>query len=153
MANVNRRDAVKWAAGLAVGAGTTAAPAAQEPTKKPAADTELAEAIKGTHAYMFAEEITFKTSVTARHSFDLVITSARDPIGTFIDGVHIRPGTSCVFRANTEKDEFTKKGGLYWKCGEATGKVKFATPGPLVLAVREHDGTVRLYPLVLDLRC
>jgi len=67
--------------------------------------------------------------------------------------VLIRPGTMRIFRADAGKDEFTKKGGLYWKCGKAEGKFQFQEPGALVMALRDQDGTVRCYSLALDFRC
>ena len=160
MGNVSRRDAVRLAASLAVGASVVAAngalgqeQAADPKPAKPSDDPQLALALKSPYLFMFGEQVTFKTSTTAPHTFDLVITSARDPVGTHTDGVHVRPGTMRIFQADAGRDDFTKQGGMYWRCGDAQGKVQFKTAGPLVMVVRDQDGTVRCYSLVLDFRC
>ena len=58
-----------------------------------------------------------------------------------------------VFRARTDVDDFTAKGGVYWKCGKDAGKFQFKTAGALVMVVRDHDGTVPCYQLGKDFRC
>jgi hypothetical protein len=153
MSNVSRRDAVKLAAGLAVGAGGLAAQGArgQEPKKvadPPPADTLLAHALKNPHGLMFGEEVVSKSDT----GFDLVVSTARDVQGK-PDTLNIRSGTMRVFRADAGVDEFTKRGGVYWKCGETEGKLQFKTLGALVMVVREKDGTVRWYSLHKDFRC
>jgi len=65
MSHVNRRDMVKLVAGLTIGAGVATA---QEPRK--AADPMLENALKNPDVFMFAEQVTFKTSITEPHSFD-----------------------------------------------------------------------------------
>jgi hypothetical protein len=159
MEDMSRRDAVRLGASLAIGATVVAnralgqAQAADRQPVKPANDPELAGALKNPYMFMFAEQVTFKTSTTAPHSFDLVITSARDPEGGHNDGVHVRPGTMRIFRADTGRDDFTRQGGIYWRCGDVQGKVRFKKPGPLVMVVRDQDGTVRCYSLEMDIRC
>lgn len=150
MGDMSRRDAVKLAAGLAVGAGAAGAARGEA---KPAGDPQLEAAIRNPYSFMFTEQVTFKTSTTEPHTFDLVITSGRNPHAPGVSGVRIRPGTVSVFRADADRDEFTRKGGVYWKCGKATGRFQFKQPGALVMAVRDLDGTVRCYSLMIDVRC
>jgi len=116
------------------------------------ADGELDNALRNPNAYMFGERVTSKTDPTAPHSFDLVITSARGVDGK-PEQVMVRPGTMRIFRADAEVDEFTKKGGWYWKCGKVEGKSRFKEPGALIMVVRQQDGAVEWYSLVIDIRC
>ena len=154
MRSFNRRDAVKLAAGLTLGVSVLAADEALgQETKKPAKDPQLETALASPYQFVFGEQVSFKTSTTEPHTFDLVITSARDPVGTNNEGITVRPGTMRIFRADADRDEFTKKGGMYWRCGDTKGKVQFKEAGPLVMVVREHDGAVRCYTLALDYRC
>lgn len=154
MSRISRRVAVKLAAGLSVGAGlVTVGESRGEEVQKPAPkDLELSSAVEHLPSYMFAEQVTFKTSVTEPHSFRLNFTSAVEPGGNG-HGVEVRPGTVRVFRDAGDQDKSTKSSGLHWKCGAATGTVQFKEPGGLILAVRDLDGTVRCYRLVFDLRC
>lgn len=154
MSKVTRRDVAKLTAGMAIGAvvAPTVAHADDKPAKN-ADDPQLESALKSPVGYMFGEEITFKTSTTDPHSFDLIITSGYTTVGPYHDGVHVRPGSMHIFRAKADVDEFTKKGGMYWKCGATQGKAQFKKAGQLVMIVRELDGTVRCYTLHEDLRC
>ena len=141
-------------AGLAILTATLVS-GAQTPAGKPAAkpvDEELASAIKNPSNYFFSEQITFKTSVTDPHTFELIITSAKDPEHDR-RGEIVRPGTMRIFRANANVDDFTKKGGFYWKCGTTEGKAEFKTPGAIIMVVRDMDGTVRCYTMFHDVRC
>lgn len=149
MDTLNRRNAVKLAASLTIGTGLTAHAAFSD--DKPKMDTELAAAGQGLSAYMFREEVTVKLVGDGR-SRDLVITSARDAElrETLI---YVRSGTMRVFRADAEKDDFTKSGGIYWRFFGKEGTVKFKTPGALVMVVRNHDDTVKFYTLAPDIRC
>ena len=149
MRAINRRESAKLAAGLATGAGLAAPVRGELPKVK---DTQLANAKQLANPYMFAERVTFKASTTEPRSFNLVITSALNEQGVR-ESVSIRPGTVQVFRADADVDEKTKKGAVHWTCGAAKGTFEFKEPGALVLAVREQDGTVTCYTLVLDFRC
>jgi hypothetical protein len=141
---MNRRTLLTAGVGvLALGQSAEAAP----PT-----DGELDNALKNPHVYMFGERVTSKTDPTAPHSFDLVITSARGVDGK-PEQVMVRPGTMRIFRADAAVDEFTKKGGWYWKCGKVEGKSQFKEPGALIMVVRQQDGAVEWYSLVIDVRC
>ena len=151
-ADMNRRDAMKATAGLALGAGVLTGTEAIGQEAKKAADQLLETALKDPYVFMFAEEVTFKTSVTEPYTFNLVITSARDPRNGG-ETVEVRPGSMRIFRADADKDEFTRKGGVYWRCGKTEGKFQFKEPGALVMAVRDQDGTVRCYSLAIDARC
>ena len=121
-------------------------------TAQAAVDGALDNALKNPHVYMFGERVTSKTDPTAPHGFDLVITSARDVDGK-PEQVMVRPGTMRIFRADAAVDEFTKKGGWYWKCGKVEGKSQFKEPGALIMVVRQQDGAVEWYSLVIDVRC
>jgi hypothetical protein len=160
MNNVNRRDVVKLAAGLAVGAGVLAAqpspaqeaPAASDPSGKPSVDRQLEMALKDPERFQFTEQFTFKTSTTDPHTQHLEITPVQGSRLGY-DVVAVPTGTIRIFRADAAPDEFTKKGGLYWKCGKDQGKLQFKQPGPLVMVVRDKDGTVHCYSLAMDYRC
>ncbi|MBN9521228.1 RNA polymerase sigma factor [bacterium] len=101
---------------------------------------------------MFAEQATTKVDAEAPRSFNLIVTSARNAKGERED-VIVRRGTMRVFRADTGVDDFTAKGGWYWRCGATEGRTEFKHPGALIMVVYEHDGTVRWYSLAPDLRC
>jgi hypothetical protein len=154
MSDVSRREVMKLTAAAVAGAVLAPAGAGgQDKPAKPPADPQLESALKSPFGFMFGEEITFKTSTTEPHTFDLIITSGYTTVGPYNDGVHVRPGTMHIFRAKADLDEFTKKGGMYWKCGATEGKAQFKQAGALVLIVRELDGTVRCYTLHKDFRC
>lgn len=157
MSDVTRREAVKLTAAAAVGAvlAPVGAMGQDKPAKqdKPPADPQLEAALKSPIGFMFDEEVTFKTSTTEPHTFDLIITSGYTLGGPYNDRVHVRPGTMQIFRARSDQDECTKKGGMYWRCGATEGRTQFKKAGPLVLIVRDHDGTGRCYTLIHDLRC
>ena len=151
MTDVTRRDLVKLVASLAVGAGAVAAnEATAQEAVKPAADAELQMDLTSLGGYRLAEHVTAKIDDTGS-SRDLVITSA------IVDGqstlVYVRSNQMRVFRADTGVDEFTKQGGLYWRFGDAKGKVQFKKPGTLVIVVRDDKGTVNWYRLAIDFRC
>ncbi len=145
------------AAGQPPAAAPKAAPA--EPVARTAAEPQrsFAEGFLDAHGgnpegLMFAEEARTKVDAEAPRSFHLVITSARNAKGERED-VIVRRGTMRVFRADTRVDDFTAKGGWYWRCGATEGRTEFKQPGALVMVVYEHDGTVRWYSLAPDLRC
>jgi hypothetical protein len=191
MGTLNRRDVVKRAAGLAVvGAGgmvtwqavgqepkpgTTPLPADPEKTKAPAPppaaiqwpnvtdDPLLERAMECPFTFMFVEEAVIAPGAdTAMH--DVVFVNARTP-RTTTEGVRLRSMSMVVFRADAGRDDFTKQGGIYWRCDTAEGKLQFKATegfdqtadskprGPLVLAVRNSQGEVRCYRLMIDLRC
>jgi RNA polymerase sigma factor (sigma-70 family) len=116
------------------------------------ADRELADALKNPQLFFFGEQATSKTDPNAAHSFELVITSARNVKGDR-ESVTVRPGTIAIFRADASMDEFTKQGGWYWRCGKVEGKSQFKQPGALILVVRQLDGAVQWYSLHYDIRC
>lgn len=151
MRNVNRRDAVKLVAGLAVGAGHAGTARAEAP-KPEAKDMGLVGAKQNPESYFFTEQVTFKTSTTEPHTFNLVISSALDEQGKR-ESVEVRQGTMRLFRAAADIDDFTRDGGIYWACGKTKGSFQFKKAGALVLIVREMDGTVRAYSLTADVRC
>lgn len=156
MSDVNRRDAVKMAAGLAifaVGLGTQNVQGEQSalPAAPPTTDSELKSAQAGPEIFMFEEQVTFKIDGDGR-SRPLYFTSARDERGeTAI--IQVPSSSLRIFRADAGRDAFTRQGGIYWKYREADGKIQFKKPGALVLVVRDADDTVRCYSLAYDLRC
>lgn len=123
-------------------------------------DPMLARALEGEGPYMFAEHAISQTGSAG----DLVITSTRNATGK-PQKLRIRSGTTAIFRADTSRDEFTKSGGWYWRCGETEGKARFGDErpfsssnpaggtGPLIRVVYQNDGTVHWYRLTYDLRC
>jgi hypothetical protein len=123
-------------------------------------DKMLADAYSGLRPLMFVEQLSTRIDSRA----DLVISSALDTQGRQTS-VILKTGTVGVFRADATKDEFTRLGGWYWRCGELSGKEKFessgaqvldmrqAGAGPLVMVIRQHDGLVHWCLLGLDLRC
>jgi hypothetical protein len=59
-----------------------------------------------------------------------------------------------IFRADAGRDDFTKQGGWYWHCGKTEGQAQFVKqPGALIMVVRQMDGTVYWYLLIMDCRC
>ena len=152
MSEVNRRDAAKIAAALAIGTASTSA-AAQEP-KNPTAplrDEALARATENPSAHMLGKPVTVRLGGDG-YTRDLVITSA---LG--VDGkptaVRLKPGTVAIFRADAGVDEFTKGGGLRWRFFGKPGEAKLASPGAVVMVLHEWDDTARFYTVNLDLRC
>jgi hypothetical protein len=169
-AEVTRRDAVKLAAALAVGAGLgTAGSALGQQASKPAdaaattkpADAGLARAKQSPEGYMLSEPQVL-TLDTDGASYDLIITSVRDETGNRVD-VYVPSRSVRIFRADQNQDDFTRQGGLYWRFRDKPGKVmlkllspdmltQLVPPGQLVMVVRE-DETVRLYTMFFDMRC
>ena len=152
MSEVNRRDAAKLAAALAIGAVGTSA-AAQEP-KKPTApprDEALARAIEDPFMYMLGKPVTVRLGGDGGN-IDLVITSA---LG--VDGkptaVRLKPGKVTIFRADAGVDEFTKGGGLRWRFFGKPGEAKLATPGAVLMVLYDWDDTARFYTMHTDFRC
>lgn len=134
-------------------------PADSQPPSQPT-DQMLELALKSPHAFMFCEQLTSKIDSKA----DLIVTSARDVQGRQ-SNVYIRTGTMRIFRADAARDDFTKQGGWYWRCGDFHGKSQFnrkseskltpppAGAGALIMVVRQRDGTVHWYSLTADFRC
>lgn len=156
MSSIHRRNIV--VAGLAVAAGLAsgAAPAADDVPDifggfPDAKDVELASVVQDLHTYMISEEVTIKLEGD-RHSRDLVITSARDKDLLPIK-VSVRSASMRVFRADPNRDEFTKAGGVYWNFRGKEGKVQLKQAGALVMVIRDRDDTARFYTLVPDMRC
>lgn len=159
MSEVSRRDAVKLAAGLAVGTSGVLASVAlgQEARKpvdrqppKPPADRELELALKSPDAFMFAEHVTAKIDVTGPSRALVITSAAADARGTLAS---VPSRSMRIFRADAGVDEFTKQGGLYWRHGDHKGKTQFKKPGALVLVLRDEGGTVHWYSLMGDERC
>jgi hypothetical protein len=138
-----------------VAAAKLAAPVpAAKPAPQPAAepaDPMLASALRDPYIFFFGETATSKTDPTAPHSFDLVITSAKNVKGER-EKVYVRRGTIRIFRADAGVDEFTKQG-WYWTCGGKEGQTQFKEPGAVVMVVYQHDGTIQWHSLHLDVRC
>ena len=133
-------------------------PADSQPSVEPL-DQMLETALNSPHSFMFTEKMTSKVDPHA----ELVITSARGVHGT-PEKLFIRSRTMRVFRADAALDDFTRQGGWYWRCGDAEGKSQFESlseswivpsdgAGPLIMVVREDDGTVHWYALTIDFRC
>ncbi|QDT95859.1 hypothetical protein [Gimesia aquarii] len=153
MSDLSRRDAVKMVAGLTMGAMVTGDINGEE--NKKVADPLLDSARKWPWSFRIIEQVTFKTSPTQSNLF---FTSAHAP-GHLPKGIRLLLGSMYVFRAETDHDEFTRQGGLYWECGKTKGKVQFKQKGTfnqqgaLVMAIRDLEGTVNCYSLEPDLRC
>jgi hypothetical protein len=169
---VSRRDVVKRATALAVGAGVATAgsalalqpgePAASAPGAGKKSDEVLARARQGPEGFMLSEPEIFALD-TDGHSRDLVITSGRDEKGDPVE-VHVPSRAVRIFRANPAVDEFTRQGGLHWRFRDKPGRVKLKTTsgadsfdaisraGHIVMVVRDED-TVRVYTMTPDLRC
>ena len=157
MTEINRRDAVKLAAGLAGGAGALIqqAGADEKPGVEgvqplPTNDAALAQALTDPWRFMFSEQVTFKLEGDGSH--ELTITSAKDAEGKPAR-IFVRSACLRVFRADAAVDAFTREGGVYWQFDKRLGTFKFKEPGALILIVREHDDTVRCYSLAIDFRC
>jgi hypothetical protein len=60
-------------------------------------------------------------------------------------GIQFKDGVQCAWC------DSLKAGGWYWRCGDTQGKTK--QPGALSMVVRDHEGTVRWYSMVLGFRC
>jgi len=123
------------------------APAENPPPKLPA-DSMLHSALTSTQVFMFTEQLTSKVVSSA----DLIISGTRN-IENQPESIHLRPSTVRIFRADAGINDFTKQGGLTWKCGAESGKLQFKTPGNVIMVVRDGDGTVHWYALQYDLRC
>lgn len=156
MTDMSRRDVVKFAAALAVGAAGGSTASGQEPKKAaapaPAAprDDLLALAVASPKSFALDAPVTFRFKTDGR-SRDLVFPQTLDQEERRVT-VHMPSGTMRVFRADAGVDEFTKKGGLRWEFFGMRGEVTLHAPGAIVMAVREDD-TVRCYVMTLDLRC
>ncbi|HEY1603392.1 MAG TPA: twin-arginine translocation signal domain-containing protein [Pirellulales bacterium] len=165
--DVSRRDAIKFAAVLAVGAGATTADLAlgqqaDKPTETADVNTTrdafLAQAKQYPESLMLGEPVILMLN-TDKYSRDLLITSAVDEQGNKVE-VGVRSRCVRIFRADPTVDEFTSQGGVYWRFRDFSGKVKLKTTpgwghahsGAIVMVVREEE-TVRLYTMNLDLRC
>lgn len=150
MSDLSRRDAVKLVAGLGLGMGALAAQdAAGAETAQPE-DKMLQDASENPARFMFTAQQTFKTTPSG---YRLVFTSAvRKPTDPK-EGVSLLPASMRIFRADSDLDEFTRKGGLYWKCGKEEGQIQFKNPGELIMAVYDQAGTVNCYSLFYDARC
>ncbi|WP_029631862.1 hypothetical protein [Zavarzinella formosa] len=150
MRDVNRRDVVRFVAGLAAGTGLMAASEASAKDPKPPADPELELALSSLGTFMFAEQLKTKIDDNGPGR-DVVITSA------IADGksthVYLRSNSVRIFRADANVDDFTKKGGVHWYFGDTKGKIQFKNPGALIMVMRDEDGIVRWYSLGLDFRC
>lgn len=176
MSQVNRRDVMKRVAGLgavATGLGVLitnpsdsshSAKAANEKEstgrlsrlqQDSKADTEkidymLKDAIARPTRFMFKEQKSFKV---ADNRYPVYFTSVfGNPEHNPFDN-RLLPGSMCVFRADSSVDEFTSKGGLYWKTDKEKGKIQFKKPGEIFIAIRDLQGTVTCYTLTYDLRC
>lgn len=160
MIPVNRREALRLAAGMTAGVGvlgvgvSQAAGADAADTQPGVAhdDPQLAQALANPQSFMFIEQIAFETPTTGPRTQFLAIGPCRGAPHGDVD-TEVPLGSMRIFRADAERDDFTRQGGLYWRCGDERGTVKFERPGPLVMVVRERDGSVRCYALMLDLRC
>ena len=104
----------------------------------------------------------FTASTTSRAdelAYELVITSAKGIDGT-PERVRLLPGSIRIFRPDTSRDDFTKSGGWYWKIHDKEGKSQLPItpegPGmtpPLIMVIRDLDGTVHWHSLNWDIRC
>src|SRR5262245_22548047 len=122
MSDLSRREVVKLAAGLAVGAGVaTGSLATGQDPKKPAdrppatdpKDRLLAMAASSPQGFMLTGPETFQIKGDGA-SRDLIITSARDQEGKPTP-VRVPSGSLRIFRADADVDEFTQQGGLHWR--------------------------------------
>lgn len=168
---VRRRDVVKLAAALAVGAGGATADSAlgqqsgdtaDATAKDKGLDASLVMAKHGPDHFMLSEPVIFALDTDGR-SRDLVITSARDEKGDQVN-VYVPSRSMRIFRADAAVDGFTSDGGLYWRFRDKPGKVQLKkTPGPdlskerpdlgaIVMIVRDEE-TVRVYSMTHDFRC
>ncbi|QDT88972.1 hypothetical protein [Gimesia algae] len=150
MSDLSRREAVKLVAGLGIGMGTLAAQDAAGAETTQAEDKMLQDALANPSRFMFTAQRTFKTNSPG---YRLIFTSAvRKPTDPK-EGVSMLPASMRIFRANADQDEFTRKGGLYWKCDKEAGQIQFRNPGGLIMVVYDQDGTVNCYSLFYDVRC
>lgn len=159
MSNLDRRDAVKWAAGLAIGSGIAATPhlvAADDTNTPPVAaptdqDEWLVQVRSDVQRVQLGKPVTLQLAQGGR-GHDLVITSARDENGKAVK-YRVRLSSVRIIRADRTVDAFTRAGGLYWTHNGQSGQVQLDTPGAVVMIVREHDETVRFYTALPDFRC
>ena len=128
--------------------GSATAPAT-DGAAQPARDALLQTAKDSPSAFMFTE---VNTSRADESAYELIITSARGVNG-LPETIYVLPGSMRVFRADADRDEFTKKGGWYWRIKDNQGKSSFNKAGALIMVVRDLDGTVHWYALDLDVRC
>ncbi|WP_417377526.1 hypothetical protein [Gimesia sp.] len=150
MSDLSRRDAVKMVAGLGLGMGALAAQdAAGAETAQPE-DKMLQDALENPARFMFTAQRTFKTTPSG---YRLFFTSALRKPTDLKEGVSMLPASMRIFRANADQDDFTRRGGLYWKCGKEEGQIQFKNPGELIMAVYDQAGTVNCYSLFYDVRC
>lgn len=159
MSKMNRRNAAKLAAALAVGAAGASA-AAEEPkhrtdrlTDSPRGqrDEVLAQVIADPSGFMFAKPVTVRLGGDG-HTRDLVITSALGVDGK-PSAVRLKPGKVAIFRADAGVDDFTKEGGLRWQFFGKPGEAKLESPGAIVMVLHDWDDTARFYTMHFDLRC
>ncbi|HBL48173.1 MAG TPA: hypothetical protein DDZ90_32805 [Planctomycetaceae bacterium] len=150
MSDLSRRDAVKLVAGLGFGMGalSTRDAAGAEPAQPE--DKMLQAALENPSRFMFTAQRTFKTTPSG---YRLIFTSALRKPTDHPEGVSMLPASMRIFRANADQDEFTRKGGLYWKCDKEAGQIQFRNPGELIMVIYDQDGTVNCYSLFYDVRC
>lgn len=152
MSDFSRRDAVRLAAALAVGATACDDNRAAGAEGNAGFDSKLPQSVDELSAMMFTEQVTFQSPTQGRNTQFLKISPA---VGSTNPNAAVLVPTAALrlFRSEAGFDEFTKAGGLYWSCGSESGKITFKEAGGLVLVVRDRDGTVRCYSLQFDLRC
>lgn len=136
---------------------STISPAESQPLSPPA-DKMLKFALTSPQSFMFVEQLTMKLDSKAT----LWVTSAKDDQRKPHE-VRIPTASMRIFRADGDLDDFTKQGGWYWRCGDSEGKSQFESSfkgdfagkgeGPLIMVVRQRDGTVNWYLLRTDRRC
>lgn len=167
MANeMNRRDIVKFAAALAVGAATADSVLGQQASSAAGAgrvEVDVLALAKSSPERFMLSEPEILTLDSDGHSRDLVITSARDENGN-PTSVIVRSRSIRIFRADSTVDEFTSQGGVYWRFRDQPGKTKLkqtpssnlfqspSNPGLIVMVVREEEA-VRMFTMTFDLRC
>lgn len=153
MSELQRRDAIRVVAGLAIGAVAVTRPGRGD-TKgepaKPEKDDILEAARRNPQNFMFTEKVSFLLE-TDGASRELDITSALD-VDRKLTKLRVPSNSMRVFRADTSRDDFTRQGGVYWSFRGQEGKVQFKQPGAIILMIRE-DEVVRCYALESDWRC
>jgi hypothetical protein len=89
---------------------------------------------------------------TQDHTRDACDRGNNITITSTTDGdVVLKPGEEKYFKIDKDKDDYTRSGGWYWKCGNTPEKarIKGAT---YIKAIRKENGVVDWYWVLVELK-
>lgn len=159
MSALNRRELVTAVAGIVSTLslpGLSTAVSEEIQAQPPKITDEILHKFKsGSVGIRLSKPTVFKLDEDDR-SRDLIFSNVLDEYGRTVNSFQ-KQGTVRIFRP--APDDFRKDPVLNWKYNRQAGHIKLEdvldvmTNGPIVMVIREIDGTVRCYTLTYDLRC